>query len=340
MKNRLDIREITYIALGTALICVCAWLSIPLSVPVPMQSFAVCLLAALLGLRGGMWCVLLYILLGAVGLPVFSLFRGGLGVLLGAGGGYIFGFLLTAAVVGHWAEKHGRTMHALILSMALGIILCYVSGTLWYALVYTQGERGMGMILALCVLPYIVPDGIKIFLAAMLAKRLYPVLNFRRGDKMLKKSDILLQITAQKDPGPYVSFTNVVAWLENGKAARQPQESVHEFTVDSGFEAAGKKYKDISQLSSEKCEKDGFYRDIYGRQVFEVTERFPCFDSYDYLNEDRYYRWFYIQEDGKLCCVYHADSRKEIKVTEDVEKVNDRSFKAMKEADYCICIEE
>ena len=157
---------------------------------------------------------------------------------------------------------------------------------------------------------------------------------------MLKKSDMLLQITAQKDPGPYVSFTNVVTWLENGKAARQPQESVHEFTVDSGFEAAGKKYETIHQLSSEKGEKDEFYRDIYGRQVFEVKERFPCFDSYDYLNEDRYYRWFYIQEDGKLCCVYHADSRKEIKVTEDMEKVNDRSFKAMKEADYCICIEE
>ena len=340
MKDRLDIREITYIALGTALICVCAWLSVPFAVPVTMQSFAVCLLAALLGLRGGLWCVLLYILLGTVGLPVFSLFRGGMGVLLGAGGGYILGFLLTAAVVGYAAEKHGRTMPALILSMALGLVLCYMSGTAWYALVYTQGESSLGAILALCVLPYVFPDGVKVFLAAMLAVRLYPILNFRREDKMLKKSDMLLQITAQKDPGPYVSFTNVVTWLENGKAARQPQESVHEFTVDSGFEAAGKKYETIHQLSSEKGEKDEFYRDIYGRQVFEVKERFPCFDSYDYLNEDRYYRWFYIQEDGKLCCVYHADSRKEIKVTEDMEKVNDRSFKAMKEADYCICIEE
>ena len=340
MKDRLDIWEITYIALGTALICVCAWLSVPFAVPVTMQSFAVCLLAALLGLRGGLWCVLLYILLGTVGLPVFSLFRGGMGVLLGAGGGYILGFLLTAAVVGYAAEKHGRTMPALILSMALGLVLCYMSGTAWYALVYTQGESSLGAILALCVLPYVFPDGVKVFLAAMLAVRLYPILNFRREDKMLKKSDMLLQITAQKDPGPYVSFTNVVTWLENGKAARQPQESVHEFTVDSGFEAAGKKYETIHQLSSEKGEKDEFYRDIYGRQVFEVKERFPCFDSYDYLNEDRYYRWFYIQEDGKLCCVYHADSRKEIKVTEDMEKVNDRSFKAMKEADYCICIEE
>lgn len=176
MKNKLDARKISYIALGTALICACAWLSIPFTVPITMQSFAVCLLAALLGLRGGLWAVSLYILLGAAGLPVFSLFRGGFGVLFGAGGGYIFGFFLLAAIVGHATERFGRGMPVLIASMSMGMLLCYGLGTIWYALVYTQDETSIDAILGLYVLPFVFPDAVKIFLAAILAKRLYPVI--------------------------------------------------------------------------------------------------------------------------------------------------------------------
>ena len=174
MKNKLHAGEISYIALGTALICVCAWLSIPFTVPITMQSFAVCLLAALLGLRSGLWAVSLYILLGAAGLPVFSLFRGGLGVLFGAGGGYIFGFVLIAVTVGLAAERYGRKMPVLLVSMSVGMLLCYGLGTLWYALVYTQDETSIKAILGLYVLPFVFPDAVKIFMAAILVKRLYP----------------------------------------------------------------------------------------------------------------------------------------------------------------------
>lgn len=177
MRQKLNAREISYTGLGTALICACAWLSIPFAVPVTMQSFAVCLLAALLGLRGGLLSVTLYILLGAVGLPVFSLFRGGIGVLLGAGGGYIFGFLPMAAAVGFAADKNGRTMPVLLLSMGIGTLLCYTAGSLWYALVYTQGEESIKAILVLYVLPFVAPDAVKIFLASLLTRRLYPLLN-------------------------------------------------------------------------------------------------------------------------------------------------------------------
>jgi len=157
---------------------------------------------------------------------------------------------------------------------------------------------------------------------------------------MTLKNTCTLQILAQKDPGPYVSYTYSVIWLENGKEKPRPQESSREFQLASGFEAAGRKYVRLSQLLTEKINDSGEYKDIYGRRVFEVKERFPCFDSYDYLHENRYYRWFYIQEDGMLCCIYYAEQRDTVKVTENTGKVNERSFKAMKEAGYCDCIEE
>lgn len=157
---------------------------------------------------------------------------------------------------------------------------------------------------------------------------------------MLFKKKYTLRVLARRDPGPYVSYTYSVTWLENGKEKPSPQETKREFRLADGFEAAGRKYSGINQLKAEKTDDGGFYRDVYGRQVFEVKERFPCFDSYDYLNEDRYYRWFYIQEDGKLCRIYYADQRENIEVTEDLAAVNRRSFKAMKENGYCDCIEE
>lgn len=181
MKNKLKVREISYIALGTALICACAWLNIPFTVPVTMQSFAVCVIAALLGLRCSLWSVSLYILLGAVGAPVFALFQGGVAVLLGASGGYIFGFLILAATVGYASERYGRSMPVLIVSMSVGMLLCYAVGSLWYALVYTQDAASVKTIFGLCVLPYLLPDGAKIFLAALLSRRLYPILCRKSG---------------------------------------------------------------------------------------------------------------------------------------------------------------
>ena len=84
--------------------------------------------ASLLGARRATCSVFVYILLGAVGLPVFSAFSGGLGFLLGPTGGYIIGFLFTAFVVGFITEKLGKTVGVLALSMTIGILLCYAFG--------------------------------------------------------------------------------------------------------------------------------------------------------------------------------------------------------------------
>ena len=175
---KLSVREIAYIAIGIALIAVCSWISVPMTIPFTMQTFAVCLVTALLGLKGGLWTVAGYILLGAVGIPVFSGFRGGPGALLGTTGGYIVGFLFTALTVGMAVQRKGRKLPVLVLSMAAGILLCYTFGTAWFMLVYSRGTGpiSLGTALGWCVLPYLIPDGVKVVLAALLTRRLRPLI--------------------------------------------------------------------------------------------------------------------------------------------------------------------
>ena len=173
MNRRLTAKDLSYIAMGVALIAVCSWISIPLPVPITLQTFAICLITAVLGLRLG--------LLGAAGLPVFSGFRSGIGTLLGTTGGYIIGFIFTALVVGLGVKKFGRKPPLLALFMAIGILLCYTFGTAWFVLVYTRTSGAIGVLtaLSLCVFPYLLPDAVKILLAVSLTGRLHSLLKPR-----------------------------------------------------------------------------------------------------------------------------------------------------------------
>lgn len=183
MKHKPTARDISYAALSVALIAVCSWISVPAltptMVPFTMQTFAVCLVTALLGLRLGLWSVLCYLLLGAVGVPVFAGFSGGFAALLGVTGGYLVGFVFTALAVGLAVDKLGRSLPVLMISMALGILLCYTFGTLWFVAVYTRTSSPIGIAAALawCVVPYLIPDAVKIVLASLITRRLYPVIN-------------------------------------------------------------------------------------------------------------------------------------------------------------------
>ena len=183
MKQKMTTRELAYMAMGAALIAVCSWISVPAMVPFTLQTFAVCLVTALFGWKTGLLTVACYILLGAVGVPVFSGFKGGIGALLGTTGGYIVGFLFTALTVGLAVDKWGRKLPVLVASMVLGILLCYAFGTAWFMLVYARnsGPIGLGTALSWCVLPYLLPDALKIALAGILTGRLYPVLKKGRG---------------------------------------------------------------------------------------------------------------------------------------------------------------
>lgn len=166
--------DMVYIALFAALISICAWISIPTTVPFTLQTFAVCLTAGLLGMKRGTLTIVVYLLLGAIGLPVFAGFQGGLGSLLGTTGGYLIGFLFTALIVGFISDRFGRKLPAVAAAMVVGIAVCYAFGTVWFLLLYIKntGPVGIGTVLSWCVIPFIIPDIIKAAVAALLTSRL------------------------------------------------------------------------------------------------------------------------------------------------------------------------
>ena len=167
-------RDIVYMSVFTAMISICSWISIPASIPFTLQTMGVFTTVGLLGGKRGTLTILTYILLGAIGVPVFAGFTGGISVLLGTTGGYIMGFLLSALLMWGIETIMGRNQIALAFSMVAGLIVCYVFGTAWFMLIYTQhsGVIGLSTVLGLCVIPFIIPDLIKIGVALFLTNRL------------------------------------------------------------------------------------------------------------------------------------------------------------------------
>lgn len=162
-------RELVFIALSAAFIAVCAWITIPGPIPFTMQTLAVLTVAALLGAGKGIAAVGVYLLLGAVGAPVFSGFRAGVQALVGPTGGYLIGFLFTALLTGLIAGKSDRAM-VIAAGMAAGAVVYYVFGTAWYALFFANG--GVREILMTCVVPFLIPDALKIALSVLLVRRI------------------------------------------------------------------------------------------------------------------------------------------------------------------------
>ena len=181
MKKNYKTIDLVYIALGAVLITICSWISIPTTVPFTMQTFAVFFVLSILGGKRGTVAIIVYVLLGAVGVPVFAQFTSGIGILFGNTGGYIVGFIFMGLV--YWLIVHflGKKLWVEILAMVIGLAVCYSFGTVWFMIVYVQanGAVGLAMVLAWCVIPFIIPDLIKLGLALTLARRLSPVLKLQ-----------------------------------------------------------------------------------------------------------------------------------------------------------------
>ena len=175
-RKRTDrsLKDLVYVSMFTALIAVCSQIYVPTPVPFTLQTLAVFIAGGLLGWKRGVLCVAVYILLGMAGVPVFAEFSGGLRVLFGMTGGYIIGFLFTALIVGLMCDKLGRKLWVLVVSMILGLAVCYLFGTVWFMVVYTQKVEPIGFVSALgtCVVPYLLFDAAKIGAAAVLVNRL------------------------------------------------------------------------------------------------------------------------------------------------------------------------
>ncbi len=152
-------------ALMTAVTCILAPLSIPIGpVPISLTNFAIYLALYLLDWKKGTMSYILYLLLGFVGLPVFSGFTAGLGKLAGPTGGYIVGFLPMAVIAGIVIDKF-KQRWIQIAGMIIGTAICYAFGTAWFCI---QANYTVSAALAVCVIPFIPADLIKMVVAMII----------------------------------------------------------------------------------------------------------------------------------------------------------------------------
>jgi biotin transport system substrate-specific component len=175
MNTSKQLRMTVYASLMAAMIAAGAYLAIPIGpVPIVLQNLFVFLSGLLLGSRWGFACVAVYILVGACGLPIFSIGRGGIGHILGPTGGYLMGFLPAVYVIGLITEKTKHLVIIDVIAMVCGGIIIYACGVTWLKVI-----TGMTLTktLAVGMYPFIPGDVLKIAAAVPIAKALRPVIN-------------------------------------------------------------------------------------------------------------------------------------------------------------------
>ncbi len=158
-------------ALFAALLALGSWISVPAAVPFTMQTFVVFMMLFLLPPAYAFGATAVYLLLGAIGLPVFAGFQGGFAILLGPLGGFLWGFLLMAAVLWLWRPHSSRVTLVCVLTATA---LCYLCGTVWFALYVAPSPQGLAFSVLTSVAPFVIPDALKLLLAWRLARRIRP----------------------------------------------------------------------------------------------------------------------------------------------------------------------
>lgn len=171
---RLVLREQLLAAMFAGVIAISAQIIIPLGfIPLSLQTFTVGLTATLLGRKTGTWAILIYLLLGLIGLPVFAGGKSGFGVLFGPTGGYLIGYLFASLLIGSLIKKGTWSYLQVIFINFLGFIVALVFGTLWLTVV---ADLSLPQGIASGFIPFILPELIKAtsvgILAVSLKKRL------------------------------------------------------------------------------------------------------------------------------------------------------------------------
>lgn len=183
-NKKFGARNIAFIGMSVALMAICSWISIPATIPFTLQTFAIFITLYILGFRDGSIAIITYITLGVIGVPVFSNFGGGLGVLMGPTGGYILGFIPICLVYFLFEVITKKAIWGRIVSSIIGLAVCYFVGTVWFLVVYNNiNDMTITNALMLCVVPFIIPDLIKIFLGLFISIKLNKVLDNDRNPK-------------------------------------------------------------------------------------------------------------------------------------------------------------
>lgn len=177
------IKTMTMISLMTAVLCILGPITLPIPVspvPISLVTLIIFLSVYILGKKRGTISCLLYLLIGFVGLPVFSGFTGGVGCLFGPTGGYMIGYVFMAIMSGFFIEKWNTKRILHVVGMVIGTMICYLFGTIWLSV-----QAGMSFYAALGagVIPFLIGDSIKIVMAVIIG----PLIR-----KQLKKAGVLL----------------------------------------------------------------------------------------------------------------------------------------------------
>ena len=169
-KNKMQTRDLIMCSLFAAVIAVCAQISIPFpgGVPLTMQVLAISLSGMLLGSKKAFLSVIIYLMIGAIGMPVFQGFTGGLQAIVGTTGGYLYSFPLLAYIVGYISERSTKVIPT-FLAMVVGLTVVYIVGTIHFS--YLTGHS-IAVSLGYCVIPFIFTDTVKIILATIIGDRL------------------------------------------------------------------------------------------------------------------------------------------------------------------------
>lgn len=175
--------KMIYIAVMTVFMAICSWITIPGIVPFTLQTFALYFGLWILGGKYTTYSLILYIIMGCVGVPVFSGFKGGVGVIIGPTGGYIVGFILLTGIMWIYEKITKKESDVVKISLIIiGTLLCYLCGLMWYMYVsgVPFGKEGFVSVMMICVVPYMIPDALKIVLAKIVGKRVNKRIDFVR----------------------------------------------------------------------------------------------------------------------------------------------------------------
>lgn len=166
-----SVKQLALVGLMSAIICILAPFSVPIPIsptPISLGTLAIYFVLTVLGMKLGTVSVVVYILLGLAGLPIFTGFTGGPGKLFGPTGGYIIGYLFMSLIIGFFIDKWNNKLLPSILGMILGTMALYLFGSLWLAY---QASYTLPQALMIGSVPYIPGDIVKVFLAMSLGRQ-------------------------------------------------------------------------------------------------------------------------------------------------------------------------
>ena len=181
-RNRAFIYDLVLISVSAALITICSWISIPLGpVPFTLQTLGILAVMLTVGGRRGTIAILVYLALGAVGVPVFAGFKGGIMSFIGPTGGFLIGFVFGALV--YWLLEKlflkklmtspVKTWISGMLGFLVFEVVMYIVGVIWFMTVYAAqtGPVGLETVMSWCVIPFIIPDIVKMVVAVLTGER-------------------------------------------------------------------------------------------------------------------------------------------------------------------------